>query len=173
LLLAGCASEHVISDVGGWTGALELECGSVSADVSGDVTSILSSIEPLDPSQPQAYGSDRCLGVIFEFDNPDEEPLRGAWIQASGVPNSSSDVLRESLCPDRALEADFWGYKDREWSKLESLSQSGIFEAGPAFESGYCRLDALIDHPGTFEKLRIVARVTHGSQTYPMYACVW
>jgi hypothetical protein len=173
-LLSGCASEELdTNNVGVWSGALELECASVPGDVSGDVSAILSSVEPLDPSQPQAYGSKHCAGVIFELDNPEAEPLRGAWVQASGESTSSSDVLSESQCPGRALEAEYWGFKDREWSKLAFASNTAVFEPGPDSQTGYCGLDAVIEYPGTFEKLRIVARVTQGSDTYPMYACVW
>jgi hypothetical protein len=174
VVLSGCASEELEpKHVGLWTGPLELECASVPADVTGDVISIMSSVEPLDPSQPQVYDSDPCTGVVFEFDNPEAEPMRGAWIQASGESTASSDVFSESTCPERTLEADYWGYKDREWSKLAFASRTGVFEAGPDSDTGYCGLDALIDQPGTFEKLRIVARVTQGLETYPMYACVW
>jgi hypothetical protein len=173
-LLSGCAREELdASNVGVWTSALELDCAAVPPDVTGDVSSILSSVEPLDPSQAQVYGSEHCAGVVFELDNPEDEPLRGAWIQASGESNSSSDVLSESQCPDRALEAEYWGFKDREWSKLAFASQTAVFEPGPDSQTGYCGLDAVIEYAGTFEKLRIVARVTQGSDTYPMYACVW
>ncbi|HET6339680.1 MAG TPA: hypothetical protein VFG30_41000 [Polyangiales bacterium] len=173
-LLSGCAAGELdTSNVGVWSGALELECAAVPANVTGDVISILSSVEPVDPSQPQAYGSEHCAGVIFEFDNPEDEPLRGAWVQASGESMSSSDVFSESRCPERALEAEYWGYKDREWSLLAFASNTAGFEPGPDSQTGYCGLDALIESPGTFEKLRIVARVTQGSDTYPMYACLW
>jgi hypothetical protein len=173
-LLSGCAGEELdTNNLKVSTGALELECASVAADLIGDVSSILSSVDPLDPSQLQVYGSEHCTGVIFEFDNPEAEPLLGAWIQASGTSTSSSDVLSESQCPARALEAEYWGFKDREWSKLAFAANTAAFEPGPDSQTGYCGLDALIEYPGTFEKLRIVARVTQGSDTYPMYACVW
>lgn len=172
LVSQGCATE-LAREVGASSAALELECESAPAHAVGDVVSILSSIEPLDASQPQDYGSNDCAGVVFEFDNPDGEPLRGAWIQASGESSDDTDVLSESRCPERVLEADYWGYKKRKWSKLASASVSASFERGRTSESGYCRLDALIEHPGTFEKLRIAARVTQRSETYPMYACVW
>ena len=174
LLSSSCAIEERVShSVGVRASPLELACATAAADALGDVTSILGSIEPLDPSQPQSYGSDECAGFIFEFDNPDVEPLRGAWIQASGESVVNPEALGESLCPERVLEADYWGYKDREWSKLASASTSASFEPGEIAGLGYCRLEGLIEEEGAFEKLRIVAHVTDGAETYPMYACVW
>jgi hypothetical protein len=114
-----------------------------------------------------------CAGFIFEFDNPDEESLRGAWVQASGESTLSSDALGEIRCANRGVEAEYWGFKDREWARLDASSTSATFEAGELAGTGYCHLEALIEHEGTFEKLRIVARVADGADTYPMYACVW
>jgi hypothetical protein len=166
VFMSSCASEVLVSDeVGARASSLELECAAAPAGVTADIVSILSSIEPLDPSQPQAYETERCGGFIFEFDNPDEEALRGAWIQAG----ARSGVLDERECRDRVLDADYWGFKDRAWSKLATSSSSAGFEP----DTQDCRLEALIEHAGTFEKLRIVARVSDGSETYPMYACVW
>ena len=174
LLSSSCTNEgRVMSTVGVRVSALEHTCATAPADVFGDVTSIPSSVEPLDPAQPQSYGSDSCAGFIFEFDNTDAEALRGAWIQASGESSASEDALGESQCPGRVLEADYWGYQAREWSLLASSSTTASFEPGELAGTGYCRLEAVIEHAGAFEKLRIVARVTKGSDSYPMYACVW
>lgn len=171
---SSCAIEEPISNsIGVRVNPLELACATAPADVLGDHTSILSSVEPLDPSQPQPYGSNDCAGFIFEFDNPDVESLRGAWIQASGESVVNPEALGESGCPERALEADYWGYKDREWSQLAAVSTIAGFEPGEVDGLGYCRLEGLIEAEGAFEKLRIVARVTDGVETYPMYACVW
>jgi hypothetical protein len=173
-LWSSCASDvHVEPEVAVRASPLELECAAAAADVTSDVFSILSSTDPLDPSRPQAYGSEHCTGFVFEFENPDEEEWRGAWIQASGESSASSDVLGESRCPGRTLEADYWGFQKREWTKLASTSGSGVFEPGATATTGHCRLDGLIEHAGTYEKLRIVARVAQGAETYPMYACVW
>lgn len=149
--------------------SLEDACAEAPADVMGDVVAILASTEPLDPAEPQEYGSAACGGVVFEFDNPDEEPLHGAWVQASGLSLEESDVLSESRCPERALQADYWGYKDKTWTKLAAAEESAAFVA----DDGYCKLEALMLDEGTFEKLRIVARVTQDSETYPMHAIVW
>jgi hypothetical protein len=174
LLGSSCASEQLVpSEVEVRASPLELGCAAVPADVFGDVTSVLASIEPLDPSQPQPYGSDACAGFVFEFDNPDEEPLRGAWVQASAWSGAGSTALSESQCSGRTVEADYWGYKDREWSKLTSASETARYERDESSATGYCRLEALIEHAGAFEKLRISARVSDGVETYPMYACVW
>lgn len=174
LLSSSCASEErVASAVGVRANPLDLACADTPADVAGDVLSILQSSEPLDPSQPQSYGSDDCAGFVFEFDNPSEEPLLGAWVQASGESLVNPEVLGESTCANRTLEADYWGYKDREWSKLASSSETASFEPGELPGTGYCRLEALIEEEGTYEKLRIVARVTDGVETFPMYGCVW
>ena len=174
LVSSSCAIEEQVSNsIGLRVSPLELACATAPADVLGDFTSILSSIELVDPSQPQPYGSDECAGFIFEFDNPDVESLRGAWIQASGEAAVNPEVLGESRCPERALEADYWGFKDREWSQLAAVSTTASFEPGEIDGLGYCRLEGLIEDEGAFEKLRIVARVTDGAETYPMYACLW
>ena len=170
----GCAAESSAQvAVGELRQSLEDACAEASADVTGDVFAILSSTEPLDPAQPQGYGNAACGGVIFEFDNPDEEPLRGAWVQASGLSHEASDALSESRCRDRRLQADYWGYKDKEWTKLTAAEESAAFVADSELGEAYCDVDALMLHDGAFEKLRVVARVTQESQTYPMHACVW
>jgi hypothetical protein len=170
LASVGCAAEATThTDVKVLRQSLEDGCADARADLVGDVVSVLSSTDPLDPAEPQVYGSAACGGVVFEFANPDEEPLHGAWVQASGTSRSASDALSESRCPGRELQADYWGYKDKEWMKLAAAEASATFEA----DAQYCNLDALIMQEGTFEKLRIVARVTQGSETYPMHACVW
>jgi hypothetical protein len=170
----GCAAEvSAPGEVAKLSRALEDGCADASADVAGDVLAVLSSIEPLDPAEPQAYGSEACGGVVFELDNPDEEPLHGAWVQASGVSLSESDALGESRCSERVLQADYWGYKDRMWMKLAAAEENAVFVADEELGGGNCKLDALLLHEGTFEKLRIVARVEQDSQTYPMHAVVW
>lgn len=151
------------------TGALELDCAAATANRTGDVTDVLSSVDAFDASQPQAYGSETCTGFVFELENSDEEPLLGAWVQASGQSSSSGDALSESRCAERVLETDYWGWKDRTWTKLTSAQQTASFD--PAADN--CDLETLIEYPGTFERLRIVARVTQGADTYPMHACVW
>jgi hypothetical protein len=174
LFWSSCASDAPVTRVVGVRASpLELECATVAADVLGDVTSILASVEPLDPLQPQPYGSGNCSGFVFEFDNPDEEALRGAWIQASAGSGVTENALSESQCADRTVEADYWGYKDREWVEVASASEPARFEPDEVSGTGYCRLEALIEYAGSFEKLRISARVTDGAETYPMYACVW
>lgn len=168
-----CASEEAGREIALRSSPLELSCATALPDLATDVTSIPSSIEPFDPSRSQAYGSSECSGFIFEFDNPDGEALHGLWIQASGESSASSDALGESQCPERELEVDSWGYEKREWSKLASSSARASFEVGGTAGTGYCRLEALIDQPGAFERYRVVARVTDGSETYPMIACLW
>jgi hypothetical protein len=153
--------------------SLEDSCADAPVDVAGDVLAILSSIEPLDPAEPQAYGSVACGSVVFEFDNPEDEPLHGAWVQAGGPSLTDSDVLSETRCPGRALQADYWGYRDKTWTKLAAAEESAAFVADSELGSAYCKLDALLVQEGTFEKLRIAARVTQDSQTYPMHACLW
>jgi len=170
----GCTAEFSApAEVGKLSRALEDGCADAPADVAGDVLAVLSSIEPLDPAEPQQYGSEACGGVVFELDNPEQEPLHGAWVQASGASLMESDALSESRCPERALQADYWGYKDRTWTKLAAAEESAVFEADPEQGGGNCELDALMLQEGTFEKLRIVARVVQGWETYPMHACVW
>ncbi|HEV7803731.1 MAG TPA: hypothetical protein VGP15_21845 [Burkholderiales bacterium] len=170
LLLSACASTaHDPDRVALRSGALELDCAAAAADMTGDVTAVLSSVAAFDASQPQAYGSENCGGFVFELDNAEEEPLHGAWVQASGKSSSSADLLSESHCSERLLETDYWGWKDREWVKLASASGAASFDPS----TSNCDLETLIESPGTFEKLRIVARVTQGSHTYPMHACVW
>jgi len=174
LLSLACAEiEAGERDPGVSVRALELGCASPPADVTGDVFAILSSSEPLDPTQPQSYGSALCGGFIFELDNADDEPLHGAWVQAGGESQSDGDVLSESQCPGRSLEAQYWGYANREWLELAASSQVGHFAAGELPGTGYCKLEAQLDHAETFEKLRIVARVSHAGETYPMYATLW
>lgn len=170
----GCAAEpEPPALVGELRQALEEGCVQAPADVTGDVFAILGSTDPLDPAQPQSYGSESCSGVVFELDNPDGEPLRGAWVQASGVSRDESDALSEARCPNRSLEAEYWGYKDNEWLKLTAAEESATFSADAEGGETHCALDALMLHEGTYEKLRIVARVTQEEQTYPMHACVW
>jgi hypothetical protein len=170
----GCAVESVSElNVSALRRALEDACAEATADVTGDVFAILSSIEPLDPALPQVYGSAACGGFVFDFDNPEQEPLHGAWVQASGPSGVDSDALGESRCPGRELEASYWGYKDRKWLKLAAAEESAVFEAGSELGPASCNLDALMMDQGSFEKLRIVARVTQESKTYPMHACVW
>jgi hypothetical protein len=152
---------------------LEPACADAPADLVGDVLAIMSSSEPYDAAAPQAYGSAACSGMVFEFANPDEEPLHGAWVQASGTSLTESDVLSESRCPERVLQADYWGYKDKTWTKLGAAEESAVFMPDAESGAATCWLDALLLHEGTFEKLRIVARVTQESLTYPMHACVW
>lgn len=169
LLCSSCASDEVATRVVELRASpLEVACATGPADVLGDVTSILAASDPLDPLQAQAYGSESCAGYVFEFDNPDEEPLRGAWIQAG-----SESALNEAQCSRRSVEADYWGFKDKEWTRLASAFAVATFEPNGSSDTGACRLEALIENAGTFEKLRISARVTDGSETYPMYACVW
>lgn len=171
---AGCGAEvSERAEVGKLSRSLEDGCAEVVADVTGDFLAVLSSTEALDPAVPQAYGSDACGGVVFEFDNPEEEPLHGAWVQASGVSLEEGDVLSEGRCPERVLQADYWGYKDRTWTKLAAAEEGASFAADPELGGGNCELDALMLQEGAFERLRIVARVTQESQTYPMHACVW
>jgi len=153
--------------------SLEDGCAEAPADVVGDVLAVLSSTDPLDPAEPQAYGSAACGGVVFEFANPDEEPLRGAWVQAGGLSSSAADALGQERCLNRELQADYWGYKDKEWTKLSAAVASATFESESQLGPAYCSLDALMLQEGTFEKLRIVARVSQESETYPMHACVW
>jgi len=174
LLLPACGhGDQVVDGLELRASPLDLECGSAPADFAGDFLEIPASIEPLDPSRPQAYGSAECAAFVFEFDNPEKEQLRGAWVQAGGESSVDGDALSASECPRRTLEADYWGYQDRAWSILASARVSGSFESGGQLRTGYCKLDALIDHPNALEKLRIVARVVQGSDTYPMYACLW
>jgi hypothetical protein len=174
LFWSSCRSDELVrSEVEVRVSPLQVACATVPADVVGDVTSILASSEPVDPIRPEPYGSEQCAGVIFEFDNPDEESLHGAWIQASAGAGVIAHALSESECADRTVEADYWGYKDREWSRLGSATEAARFEPEEHSETGYCRLEALIEQAGSFEKLRIAARVTDGTDTYPMYACVW
>jgi hypothetical protein len=174
LLLPACAEVEVTAaDPGLSLRALERTCADAPADVTGDVTAILGSIEPLDPSLAQNYGSALCTGFIFELDNPDAEPLHGAWVQAGGASLSDEDVLSESQCPGRALEAAYWGYANDEWMELAASSQVGRYDAGERPGTGHCKLEALLDHAETFEKLRIVARVSQEGETYPMYATLW
>lgn len=165
----GCAAEPALV-LGEVQQSLEEGCASAPADVTGDVFAILASTDPLDPSQPQSYGNAGCSGVVFEFDNPEGEPLRGAWVQASGSSHDASDALSEARCPDRALEAEYWGFQDNEWLKLTAAGESATFNAD---SEARCALDVLMLHEGTFEKLRVVARVTQEDETYPMHACVW
>jgi hypothetical protein len=173
-LLAACGSGgNVVDGVAARARSLELACSSAPADFAGDFLSIPASTEPLDPARPQVYGSADCAAFVFEFDNPEQEQLRGAWVQAGGESEVDGDVLSEGACPGRTLEVDYWGYQDREWSILASARVSGSFESGEQAGAGYCKLDALIDHPNALEKLRVVARVTQESETYPMYACLW
>ena len=170
----GCTAEtSEQAEVAKLSQALEDACADAPADVAGDVLAVLPSIAPLDPAEPQEYGNVACGGVVFEFDNPDQEPLHGAWVQASGSSGEDSDALSESRCPERALQADYWGYKDRTWTKLAAAEESGVFESDSELGSESCKLDALLLREGTFEKLRVVARITQDSQTYPMHACVW
>jgi hypothetical protein len=176
LCSSSCASEELAADVVRVRASpLEAECAQAPADMLGDFLTIFSSTDPLDPALPQAYGSDQCSGFIFEFDNPDTEELRGAWIQAGGESSGSSGVLASNQCAGRRLEAEYWGYKkkEKEWSKLTTSSATASFEPAADPGTGYCRLEGLIEHASTFEKLRIVARVTQGADTYPMYACLW
>lgn len=170
----GCGADiSALDEVGKLSRALEDGCAEAPADVVGDVLSVLSSTEALDAAEPQEYGSDACGGVVFEFDNPDEEPLHGAWVQASGAPGAEADVLSESRCPERVLQADYWGFKDRTWMKLAAAEETAVFIEASEPSSANCQLEALMLQEGSFEKLRIVARVTQDSQTYPMHACVW
>jgi hypothetical protein len=170
----GCSAEvSTQPEVAALSQSLEDACADAPAAVAGDVLAILSSIEALNPAEPQEYGSVACRGVVFEFENPDEEPLHGAWVQASGPSLTDSDALSERRCPERALQADYWGYKNKEWMKLAAAEESAVFVADAELGAANCELDALMLHEGTFEKLRIVARVTQESQTYPMIACVW
>ena len=121
LVSASCASdERALYALEAYAGALEPECGVVAADATGDVSAVLSSIEPLDPSQPQVYGSRTCGGFVFEYENPDRAPLRGAWIQAS----ASADLVDASRCHGRVLEAAYWGYEKREWIELGFASSA-------------------------------------------------
>lgn len=150
--------------------SLEEACADAPSDVTADVLAIVSSTEPLDPTEPQAYGSAACGGFIFEFDNPDDEPLHGAWVQA-GPLQLETDALGASRCPARELRADYWGFKDKEWMKLAAAESFAA--VGEDEEEAHCALDALIEQEGTFEKLRIVARATQDAQTYPMIACLW
>lgn len=170
---AGCAAEASATEVAALRQALEDSCADAPAAVAGDVLAILSSVDPLDPTQPQLYGDAACGGVVFEFDNPELEPLHGAWVQASGLSRDDSDALSESRCPVRALQADYWGFKEKSWTKLAAADESGDFVADSEQGGAYCDLDALMVQEGTFEKLRIVARVTQDAETYPMLACVW
>lgn len=172
LLLTSCVADGLVaSDVGLTTSRLELACGPAPADVTGDVLAILPSIDPFDPDRPQPYGSDSCSGVVFEFANPDEEPLRGAWIHASWEFEASGGALGDSPCHERALEADYWGYEEQRWTKLASASTVGRLDEDS--EAAYCRVEAVIEHAATFKKLRVVARVSRGSETYPMHASLW
>lgn len=165
------------SEVSVLRSALEETCVEAPADFAGDVLAIFSSVEPLDPSAPQRYGNAACGGVVFEFDNPDEEPLHGAWVQASGAPRTAreSDPLGEARCGERTLRADYWGYikKDKTWTRLTAAEASAVFIAESDSGSAYCSLDALLSAEGTYAKLRVVARVAQGSETYPMHALVW
>jgi hypothetical protein len=171
---AGCAAESPVQSVAAeLRQSLEDECAESLPDVTGDVLAILSSTEPLNPAEPQVYGNAGCRGVIFEFDNHEEVPLHGAWVQASGLSQEDSDALGESRCVGRELQAEYWGYKDKQWTKLAAAEESAVFVADSEVGPAYCDLDALVLHEGAFEKLRIVARVTQESQTYPMHACVW
>jgi hypothetical protein len=174
LLLPACSEVVVTEDAPGLSvHALERTCADAPADTTGDVMAILGSVEPLDPSLPQTYGSPLCTGFIFELDNAEGEPLHGAWVQAGGASRSDEDVLSESHCSGRALEAEYWGYADREWFELAASSRVGRFAAGELPGTGDCKLEALLEHGETFEKLRIVARVSHAGETYPMYATLW
>jgi hypothetical protein len=174
LLVLACESGgSVVDGVAARVRPLELGCGAAPPDFVGDFLAIPASIEPLDPARPQAYGSAECAAFVFEFDNPEKEQLRGAWVQAGGESKVDGDALSEGECSSRTLEVDYWGFQDREWSILASASMSGSFESGAQVTAGYCKLDALIDHPNTLEKLRVVARVARESETYPMYACLW
>lgn len=170
---AGCAAEASATEVAALRQALEESCADAPGAVTGDVLAILSSIDPLDPAEPQRYGNAACGGVVFEFDNPDEEPLHGAWVQASGLSRGDSDALSESRCPERTLQADYWGFKDNTWTKLAAADLSAEFVPDAERGGAYCDLDALMLQEGSFEKLRVVARVAQASQTYPMRACVW
>jgi hypothetical protein len=174
LLMPACGNGgNIVNGVAARARALDLACGALPADFVGDFLSIPASIEPLDPARPQAYGSDECAAFVFEFDNPEKEQLRGAWVQAGGESRLDEGVLSEDECFGRTLEVDYWGYEDREWSILASARMSGSFESGEQSGTGYCKLDLLFDHPTALEKLRVVARVAQGSETYPMYACLW
>lgn len=170
---SSCASEEAAREIAARGEPLELACADTPPHVSGDSLAILSSIDPFDPSRPQVYGSDACGGFVFEFDNAFGEAFRGAWVHASGQSNASSDMFGESQCPERRLEVDYWGYEKRKWSKRASSSTSGSFEPGAIAGEGHCRIEAVFDEPSTLEKYRIVARVTDGSETYPMLACLW
>jgi hypothetical protein len=175
---AGCLADAPSgSGVSVVRSALEETCVDAPADFAGDVLAIFSSVEPLDPGAPQRYGNAACGGVVFEFDNPDEEPLHGAWVQASGAPRTAgeSDPLGEARCAERSLQADYWGYikKDKTWTKLTAAEASAVFIAESEGGSAYCSLDALLSAEGTYAKLRVVARVAQGSETYPMHALVW
>jgi hypothetical protein len=173
-LLPACAAVELTEGEPGLSvRALELTCMDAPADVTGDVTAILGSIEPLDPSLPQTYGSPLCTGFIFELDNAEGEALHGAWVQAGGASVSDGDVLSESQCAARTLEADYWGYANDEWMELAASSQFGRFDAGELPDTGHCKLEALLDRAERFEKLRIVARVSQAGETYPMFATLW
>jgi hypothetical protein len=167
----GCAAAP--ADVAALRQSLDDACADAPASVAGDVLAILSSIDPLDAAEPQTYEPGACGGVVFEFDNPEEEPLHGAWVQASGASRAELDALSKSRCSQRVLQADYWGFKDKEWTKLAAADEAARSITDSAMGADYCQLDALMLHEGTFEKLRVVARVTQDSQTYPMHACVW
>ena len=179
LLLSVCVSSScggdvlVPRDVEVLGNALEHGCAELPADATGDFLAFLSSIEPFDASRPQPYGSERCTGFIFEFDNSEGEALNGAWVVASGQSIVGSDAIGEAECSERALEADLWGFMKKEWQKLASARSTGSIGPGQSEGTRLCELHAQIDHPGAFQRLRVVARVTHRELTYPMHAILW
>ena len=173
--VVGCGVDatHNATEVAVLHRALEDGCADAPADAYGDFLAIMSSTEQLDLAEPQAYGSSGCSGFIFEFDNRDQEPLHGAWVQASGRSQDDADTFSADRCAARELQADYWGYHDKEWTRLASVESTALFSSGSEPGSASCALDALMLEDGNFEKLRIVAHVTDGAETFPMIACLW
>lgn len=173
-LLGGCAAEPgQPAPIAAIASPLAFSCAEATVDLAGDFLDILSSTEPLDPRQPQAYGSELCSGFVFEFTNPDDEPLHGAYVHAGGASSRDGDELSQAECSNRRLEADFWGFSDRRWSRLATASAPGRFEPGTLPDTGYCKLEAQLDHSGSYETLRVIAAVTQDGRHYPMLALLW
>jgi hypothetical protein len=170
--------DDVTTDVGVAAESLEFGCLLVAADRTAELGPShpngreINTIDPLKTSLGQSYGSLACSGFVSEFTNPNGYNVNEVFVAGAGWVKDTSDANvygNPTLCANLTLEADMYGYRNGVWDTLGSTVMQGDFRPKDDGEgiTDRCHLSYVIVQPGNYETVRVVAKVSNATTTYP------